>query len=334
MNPHTKALLIGLLLLLILPSGYAAAEPTPVEIGVRLEQLTNIDQRAENFSAVIQMRMRYREPALAVEPGSDTPGARLLTLGAFLKLVEERGLQWPEPHMQNQQGRRDVNSEVVSLAADGTVDYVERSTMTFQAPDFDFRSFPFDHQVFYIRVRQVLPDTVYQFRPLAGASGIAEQLGEEEWVVYEYQTQVSSEPGALGQPSSEFRLSFRAHRHLTYYITRIFVPMLVILLVSWITFQLRDFVKRVDLGVTTLLLFIAFNFAVSSDLPRLGYITAMDAFMTGSFVITGAVLLVNVMFRKLQTSGREDLAYRLDRYAIWGYWPAYAVGMSAALLLL
>ena len=110
--------------------------------------------------------------------------------------------------------------------------------------------------------------------------------------------------------------------------------MLIILVVSWFTFQLKDYVKRIDVGITNLLLFIAFNFTVSSDLPRLGYITAMDAFMTGAFVITGAVLLVNVVLRRMQTSGREEVAARIDRYAIWGYWPAYVAGMSMALLML
>ena len=89
-----------------------------------------------------------------------------------------------------------------------------------------------------------------------------------------------------------------------------------------------------DVGSTTLLLFIAFTFAVSRDLPRLGYVTAMDAFLTGTFIITGVVLLVNVMFRRLQTSGREQLVERIDRYAILGYWPAYILGMSVTFLWL
>ena len=60
----------------------------------------------------------------------------------------------------------------------------------------------------------------------------------------------------------------------------------------------------------------------------------MDAFMTGTFTITGAVLLVNVVFRRLQTRGREKLVERLDQYVTIGYWPAYILGMSVALLWL
>jgi hypothetical protein len=138
----------------------------------------------------------------------------------------------------------------------------------------------------------------------------------------------------IGLPSSELVLSFKAYRQLIYYVTRIFLPMLVILLVTWFTFKLKDYVKRIDVGITTLLLFIAFNFTVSSDLPRLGYVTAMDAIMTAAFVITGVVLMVNIYLRRLQVSEQGARAERLDRYATWLYWPAYVVGTSVALALL
>jgi len=61
------------------------------------------------------------------------------------------------------------------------------------------------------------------------------------------------------------------------------------------------------------------------------YLLTMNAFMTSTFTITGTVLLVNVIFRRLQTSGREKLVACLDRYAIIGYWPAYFRSMLVAL---
>ncbi|MGB2933277.1 MAG: hypothetical protein WBE08_05450 [Methyloceanibacter sp.] len=109
---------------------------------------------------------------------------------------------------------------------------------------------------------------------------------------------------------------------------------MLVLMVSWVTFRLKDYVKRVDLGITTLLLFIAFNFTLGSDLPRLGYLTFVDAFIAGTFVITGAVIVVNVQLRVWELQGREANAQRLDRIATMGYWPAYLLGMCAALLLI
>lgn len=317
-----------------IPGLQSSGKATPVWVGVRLDQITGINQKAENFSAVVRILMRYRDPVLSYIPGPNEPSFRMYDTAAFLKLVQTKASHWPEFVMFNQQGRRDVTTELITLMPNGEVLYVSRSTMTFQAPDFDFRRFPFDHQVFHIRIRTALSEDFYFYKPLEEASGLGDNLGEEEWVVYDQETEVVSREGDLGFAHSELVFTFKAHRHLTYYVVRIFVPMLIILLVSWFTFQLRDYVKRIDVGITNLLLFIAFNFTVSSDLPRLGYITAMDAFMTGAFVITGVVLLVNVVFRKMQTSGREAVAVRYDRYAIWAYWPAYVAGMSVALLVL
>lgn len=306
----------------------------PVEIGIKVDQITGINQQAENFSAVLTLFTRYADPLLAYTAEADALGFRMYRLSSFLQLVEEKGSRWPEIALLNQQGRQDLTSQAVALLPSGIVVFFSRLTTTFQAPDFDFRRFPFDHQRFHVRAALVLPEEIVHFVPMADTSGIGDQLGEEEWIIYDVTERINTTSNLTGLPSSEFVLSFSGHRHLLYYVMRIFLPMLIILLVSWFTFQLKDYVKRIDLGITTLLLFIAFNFTVSSDLPRLGYITTMDALMTGAFVITGVVLMFNVYLRRLQTSGQESNAARLDKLAVWGYWPAYVVGTTMALLLI
>lgn len=316
------------------PTPRAGNDPTPVQIGIKLDQIVNIDQKAENFTAVYTLQLRYRDPALAFERAPDDPPFKMGTWAGVLAKVQEAGLLWPEIVVENQQGRRDVNQENVQMYPNGEFRLYERATATFQAPDFDFRDFPFDTQVFYIRMLSLPPESLFVFEPLPGFTGIGDQLGEEEWVVSEAFEEVETIIGPDNIRHSLYSLGFQAHRHLIYYIVRIFIPMLIILGVSWFTFRLKDYVKRIDLGITVLLLFIAFNFTLGSDLPRLGYMTAVDAFIAGTFVITGAVIFVNVQLRLWEREGRKAEAERLDRIAIIGYWPAYILGMSAALLLL
>ena len=48
--------------------GRLGIESIPVAIGVKIEQIAGVDQKAENFKAVIRTVMRYKDPALAYEP--------------------------------------------------------------------------------------------------------------------------------------------------------------------------------------------------------------------------------------------------------------------------
>ena len=311
-----------------------ANEPPVVQVGIQLNQIVDIDQKAESFRAGYTFQLRYKEPALAFEHAPDEPPYRMMTVAGLLAKLQEAELIWPDTVLANMQGFRHVILESIQIYPDGEVRLYERATATFQAPDLDFRDFPFDTQDFYIRVVSLAPESMFVFEPLPGATGIGDQLGEQEWVLFDSSSKIDTITDQDGYRHSRVSLAFQAHRHTLYYIVRIFIPMLIILMVSWVTFRLKDYVKRVDLGITTLLLFIALNFTLGSDLPRLGYLTFVDAFIAGTFIITGVAIVVNVQLRVWELQGREADAQRLDRIATMGYWPAYFLGMSAALLMI
>ncbi len=137
----------------------------------------------------------------------------------------------------------------------------------------------------------------------------------------------------LGVAASRLVLSFQGERHLSYYVIRILIPLIIIILVSWFTFFLNDYNKRIDLASGNLLLFIAFNFTIANDLPRLGYLTLMDTFLLATFAITGLIVLGNVWLRRLQSSGREVHASKLDSFGTWAY-PLTYVGAGLLMFLL
>jgi len=88
-----------------------------------------------------------------------------------------------------------------------------------------------------------------------------------------FETSISEQREVLGYTSSRFELQVDATCKTQYYRLRILAPIAMIILISWVTFFLRDYRKRIDIAGGNLLIFIAFNFIISGDLPRLSYLT-------------------------------------------------------------
>lgn len=304
----------------------ALREPIQVAVGMALDQITGVDQKAENYGAVANLRFDWTDPTLAYDPTACQCAFQTFTLSAFTKYLDDRGLNWPEFSLFNQQGNRWIQNQLIVLWPDGRATYFERFTTNFQAPDFDFRLFPFDTQTFYMRVDALFPEEYYVY--VDGDSSLGEQLGEEEWIITSQTTEISNQ-----QFGSRFSYRFDARRHLNFYISRIFIPVAIILLVSWFTFFLQDFGKRVDVAAGNLLLFIAFNFTISADLPRLGYLTLMDSILISAFIVTSLVVIVNVYFKRLEQKGKSEQVHRIDRYLVWLYPIAYIVAFLAVTLL-
>lgn len=297
----------------------AIISPTIVRIGVKMDQIASVDQVAENFSVVADVRAEWGDPRLAFNPDECNCFFQTFTDTGFVSYLTRKGVtNWPRTTLYNQQGRRDSQSETFVVGSDGSVIYVTRFTATLQAPDFNFRLFPFDSQEFYIRLRSVFPEDFFVFTDLAGFTEVGAQLGEEEWVVTSYETFTDT-----SEDSSRFNFRFTAKRHLDYYLYRVFLPLLIIVIVSWALFFLKDYAKRVDAAAANLLLLIAFNFTISGNLPRLGYLTLMDALLITAFVVTSSVLLLNVYLKRLEVSGKQERATRLDAFVITYYPIAY-----------
>jgi len=269
--------------------------------------------------------MEWHDESLAFNPEDTELPGKMYVGDSFNRMMSERGIVWPEFMIFNQQGNRWVQNKIVLVFAEGRVIYLEHFSTLLQAPDFDFRKFPFDTQQFFIRVNAILPEWFIAFEPLEGYSGAGDHLGEEGWLLTNNETFISDSEN-VGRPVSQFNFRFEAKRHLEYYIFRILLPIFIILIVSWVVNFLKDYSKRIDAAAANLLLFIAFNFTISNDLPRLGYLTFLDAIMISAFVVTALVLILSVFLKRFAETGKAALAMKIDRYVVRWLYPAAYIG--------
>jgi hypothetical protein len=308
---------------------------TQVKIGFKLQQITNVDQRAENYSVAGTLGMQWQEPKLAFRPDKVQNRIKVFTGERFIQYADSHGIAFPKFTILNQQGRRWIQNAVVVVWPDGKVEYYERFTTTLQAPDFDFRHFPFDTQRFFLRVDNLWPEWYFTYTPLVGFSEVGKHLGEEEWVVFNHKVTFDSViESSTGRPVSRFIFAFQAKRHITYYLFRILLPVFIIIVVAWFSFFLKDYNKRVDVAGANLLIFIAFNFTIATDLPRLGYLTFMDTLLVTTFIITGLVVIISYQLRRMIDAGKDDKVARIDKYIRWFYPLAYIVGIGTVTYLL
>ena len=297
-----------------------------------MQQLTSVDQKAENFSVAATIVTHWQDPRLAYDPEKGHDRFKVFMGDAFSAEMSRLGQTWPQYTIVNQQNRPWVQNRVVVVRPDGEAVYFERVSLTLQAPDFDFRNFPFDVQRFFIRFDLPAPEWMFQFREIEGYSEIGEKLGEEEWVITAFETSISRGQ-ILQRPVPRFNFEFSAKRHVGYYFFRILLPLVIIISVSWILFFLKDYPKRIDAAGANLLLFIAFNFTISRDLPRLGYLTFLDTLLISAFLVTAVVLILSVYLRRQDMKGREAFVAKVDRYVILFYPLAYILTIASVTLL-
>lgn len=302
------------------PDGRVVArDPIAVDIGLILEQIIEVDQQSEFFTAVGTVKMEWNDPLLAFNPEScQCEFIAYSNEGNFNRFLSESNGRWPDFTFVNQQGNRWTQNRNLVVFSNGDAQYFERFTTNFQV-DFDFRRFPFDTQTFVIRIDSLFPEERYKFSSMENGSAISTEHGEDEFILEDLSTEDSSVSSQAGRVFSRFTFSFDAPRHLSYYIFQIFVPILLIIVISWITFFLKDYTRRIEVASANLLLFIAFSFSLSENYPRLGYLTILDAIMAIMFVINALVIVYNVWLRRLEMNDRVEMVERIDDILDWTY---------------
>ena len=191
--------------------------PIPVQIGIKLQQVVDVDEKNEAFTAVASVQMEWTDPALAFSPESCDCVLKVYSLEEFDQFLADTEGRWPAFTLYNQQGNRWTQNRVVALSQDGHAVYFERFSTDLQV-DFDFQQYPFDHEEFIIRVDSIAPEDYYTFADLEGYSEISAGHGEGEFRIDGFETEITSESASTRATISRFTFRFGGPRHLNYYL--------------------------------------------------------------------------------------------------------------------
>lgn len=151
-------------------------------------------------------------------------------------------------------------------------------------------------------------------------SGIATQLSLADWAITATETGTKTYEPIPGEPAQPgFHMTFHTQRHTGYYLSKVIVPLLLIVIMSWIVFWIdpSEAGTQVSVAITTMLTLIAYRFAVGSDLPKVSYLTRLDDFILFSTFLVFGTLIEVVVTATMAKTGNIEKARVVDRWARW-----------------
>ena len=145
--------------------------------------------------------------------------------------------------------------------------------------NYNFQAFPFDSQ--YLDYNLIVAANGFDIFPYPSSNdslkrGYGNTSGEwskSQFFDYRYNIVVEQD-----YYNPVLTLITKFERNSFYYIFKIFLPILIILFVSWAVFWIKpkDVESRLTVSVVCLLSLIAYTFIIDENIPKLSYLTIMD----------------------------------------------------------
>jgi hypothetical protein len=297
--------------------------PLEITIGLHIVNIASIDEVSEQFAMDAYLFGRWRDPRLAYTPSGPDDQERNYAFGQI----------WiPQLEIINAATPRIRYDTSIRVAPDGTVNYAERCKVGVSSK-FELRRFPFDRQSLVIIIHPFLVDGPHIAFKLGDhsawtASEFESYSSLAQWRVAAIEPRITVAPTYGGLTVPEARFAISVQRRSSFYLWKVFLPLLLMVFLSWAVFWIEasDLSNQVQIAVTTILTVIAFAFAISATMPRLPYLTYIDAFFLECYIyVFLAVVELMTVHVTHRSELRRDLGLQIRRYSRWAIPAAFVV---------
>src|SRR5271156_7108136 len=282
----------------------AADQPIPITVGVYLLNLVALDEASQTFTCTGYLTETWHDPRLAFSAAPGQPPARY---------YRKQDIWFPILQFDNSASPRTLSSYLMIGKPVGSVQYIEKFAVRLSS-NMQLRAFPFDSQDLEIYVHPFTGQVgriVLNVDPASTGVSTALYTPLPLWSTgnITYRTVAGSMPGEEASSKVRSHVVFKIHvtRNSAYYTFRIFIPLALMVAVSWGVFWIPadDLNSQLLISVTTVLTLVAFSVALSNILPPVAYLTFYDIFFLASFLFIllaiGEPLVVHAIYN---ASGR------------------------------
>ena len=313
-----------------------------VLMGFNLVNITDVSERDETIDFDGAIYLEWMDPRQAYDPaeygmspdwspGDYTTAPRKIYQGDFA--LKETFEGW-RPHvvMPNGIGNRVVTNMAISIWPDGRVAYSETFYAKAETP-MDLRRYPFDkqeleiffHPFVYHRGEVVLVPDDKLARTWDQNMGIADWT-RESVTMAERPTKIAYFDESVSE-TSEYVVTVNISRRPTHMLVTIIFPMVLLVSLTWCVFWMdkESLSSRVNVTFIGILSVVAYYFVILENVPETDYLTLIDAFITATFLILAAGVVLSTVMESLSNDGQAHVGKKVDRICRWAFPLAYVV---------
>ncbi len=312
----------------LLISPQVEGKPVQVRVGLFLTNLIAVDEVKELFQISGYLFMTWKDPRLVFYPRQ----------AAEQREYTPDEIWIPSLMMINATAARDKVTANIKGDPDGTIHYIELFQVELTT-SFFLEPFPFDSQSLEVFLQPFLDerDTVAMTydEPNSGV-GTEPFVELAQWKILGFNaTQQRRELGRTGKQIPELEIDLQVQRRSRYYVWKVFLPLIVMVAIAYSAFWIKigDYYTQISITLTAILTEIAFLFAISSSLPKVPYLTFIDAFFLVSFIFSFVSMLELVLVHQALEWEWTDHANRVRRISQLLYPLIYAACVSAVALV-
>lgn len=328
-SPYSsRARVLGMLLLALAsaPPCLGQTQPRAVMVSIQINSITEIDSARETFRADFYVTLRWRDPALENAGPEDVDWSQTRK-----PLIEVMGSQDAEP----------LGEEALEVESPGVGLSETRYAGTF-SNRMDLEDFPFDEQILSIALESQNEDAnkmVFFFRPNKGGAVdirgrkvpiprdavLTDAIHMPEWTVTATNVRGSTSLYYAGtRPYSRVQFDVKIARRVGYYIWKVMSVLVMLVVLSWTVFLIdpADIGNRMAVSITLFLAAVAFAFVTSGLIPRISYLTLLDLYILGCYVLLFLAPAESLLVYRLRDESR---ARKIDRMALWCFPAAFVL---------
>ncbi|XP_076072078.1 gamma-aminobutyric acid receptor alpha-like [Mytilus galloprovincialis] len=283
----------------------------PVEVltDIYLRSMGPISEKDMVYSIDIYFRQRWMDERLATNSSTEKEN-----ISVSIKILEK--IWFPDTVFYN--GRKSylhmvpTPNRFVRIGRNGSIYFSQRLTVR-AICKMELHHYPLDFQtcpLYFGSFAYSEDDVKYTWNSGKDASvARAPDMTMSQFDLINFSAETSFTYRKDGDLQSMLTVYFNLRRHTGYFVINIFVPCMLLVILSWVSFWInREATSdRIALGTTTVLTMAFLALDSRSDLPRVKYATALDLYIALCFVFILSAIVQFAIVHRFTKHGHGDV---------------------------